>query len=73
MKTYLQVLFNAEGARPSEVHERLQGLGFEATTGAHDFVYNWPNSARVQEVLDFGDQIQAALQGTGCLFEMETI
>ncbi len=73
MKTYLKVLFSADGAKPSAIKENLQGLGFKATTGAHDFVYEWPGSAAVEEVLGFGDRIQVALNGTGCLFEMETI
>ncbi len=73
MKTYLKVMFNADGAKPSTITEHLQGIGFRPTTGAHDFVYDWPGSAPVEEVLSFGDTIQVALQGTGCLFEMETL
>ncbi len=73
MKTYLKVMFSADGAKPSAVTENLQGLGFRPTTGAHDFVYEWPGSAAVEDVLSFGDRIQVALEGTGCFFEMETI
>lgn len=73
MKTYLKVLFGADGARPSEVHTALTGLGFQAMHGAHDYAYDWPGSASVDEVLHFGDSVQAALEGMGCMFELETL
>ncbi len=73
MKTYLKVLFNSEGGKPSKITAALQGLGFKPTTGAHDYVYDWPGSASVEEVLAFGDLIHQDLAGLGCMFEMETI
>lgn len=73
MRTYLKVTFNADGARPSAVRDALMGLGFQAIHGPHDFVYEWPGNADVEEVLDFGDRIHAELAGLGCLFEMETV
>ena len=73
MKTYLKAVFNANGAKPSAIHDALSGLGFTAMHGAHDFVYEWPSAAGVDEVLAFGDQIHAALEGAGVLFELETV
>lgn len=73
MKTYLKAIFNASGSKPSRVHDALAGIGFSPMQGAHDFVYDWPASASVEEVLAFGDQIHAALQETGVMFEMETV
>ncbi len=73
MRTYLKVTFNSDGAKPSRVRDALAGLGFQPMHGAHDFVYDWPDSSDVEGVLSFGDQIHAELQGLGCLFEMETV
>lgn len=72
MRTYLKVMFSADGAKPSQVRDALEGMGFRPMHGAHDFVYDWPGSADVDGVLSFGDQVHAQLQGLGCLFEMET-
>lgn len=73
MKTYLKAVFNANGAKPSAIHDALSNLGFEAMHGAHDFVYDWPSEASVEEILAFGDQIHAQLEGAGVLFELETV
>ncbi len=73
MRTYLKVMFNSDGAKPSEVRDGLEGMGFQPMHGAHDFVYDWPGAASLDEVLSFGDSIHAQLQGLGCLFEMETV
>ena len=73
VKTYLSVLFNADGSKPSAVSEALTQLGFQPIHGAHDFLYQWPGAATVEEVLGFGDKIHAQLAGTGCLWSMETI
>ena len=73
MKTYLKVLFHSEGAKPSLVEGALAGLGFKPTAGHHDFVYDWPQSASVRTILDFGDRIHSELNGMHVMFEMETL
>ncbi|MGB1697278.1 MAG: hypothetical protein ACPHK8_02645 [Thermoplasmatota archaeon] len=73
MKTYLKTVFNSSGQKPSAIHDALAGIGFSPMHGAHDFVYEWPSEASVEEILGFGDQVHEALHGTGVLFEMETV
>ncbi len=73
MKTYLKVTFSSEGARPSEIVERLQGLGFKPITGPYDFVYEWDNTATVEDAVWFADKIYETLKGMGALFQIETI
>lgn len=74
MQTHLAVLVASDSAKPSELTHALQGLGFQATRGPHDFVYDWPAPAEdVEEILAFGDVVHASLQGMGCLFSMETV
>lgn len=72
MKTYLKVSFNSEGAKPSVVRQTLASLGFQPTQGAHDFVYDWPGKATVEDVLAFADRIHAELSGMDVRFELET-
>jgi len=73
VKTYLLVWFSSEGARPSEVNQRLMSLGFEPVKGSYDFVYNWNSSVSVEKILEFGDKVYLSLQGTGAMFKLETL
>ena len=73
MKTYLKIMFNSEGASPSEVMERLQSLGFRPITGAYDMVYEWDNGATVKDAIWFADKVHETLKGFKVLFELETI
>jgi len=74
MKTYLKIYFNSEGASPSEVKNQLMNMGFEATKGNYDFVYNWgKKNADVEELVWFADRIHSALKGCKVLFSIETI
>ncbi len=72
MKTYLKVTFSSEGARPSEIIERLQSLGFKPITGMYDMVYEWGNHATVQDAIWFADKIHETLRGYNVLFQLET-
>ncbi len=73
MKTYLSIIFNSEGAAPSEVKSRLLELGFKAVKGGYDFVYEWNREPDIETLLWFADKVQVALKGTDVLFSMETI
>ncbi|MEE9440702.1 MAG: hypothetical protein V3V27_02095 [Candidatus Thermoplasmatota archaeon] len=74
MKTYLKIMFNSEGAAPSEIKGSLLNMGFEATKGNYDFVYDWPtNTAEVNELVFFADKVHAALRGSNVYFSIETI
>jgi hypothetical protein len=73
METYLRVTFHSEGAKPSEIADRLIGFGFVATQGNYDFVYDWKSSATNEQLLDLGDEVSRLLRGYRVLFEIETI
>jgi hypothetical protein len=73
MKTYLIVWFNSNGAKPSDVTERLLSMGFRPIEGQHDYVYDWGTTPDVNDVLKIGDQVQNVLKGSGVLFKLETI
>ena len=73
MKSYLIVWFNSEGAKPSEINQRLMSLGFKPIQGTHDFVYEWGKNVDVEEILRFGDRVKMTLQGMNAMFKIETI
>jgi hypothetical protein len=72
MRTYLAVMFNTEGGRPSAVVERLQMIGFKPTTGNYDFVYEWDKNATVEDTIYIADKIHDTLKGMGAQFRLET-
>jgi len=73
MRTYLTVMFNSEGAKPSEVSERLCMLGFKPVQGNYDYIYDWDTKATVKDAIWFGDKIHTILKGYNVLFKLETI
>ena len=75
MKTYLKIMFNSEGASPSEVKDQLLNMGFQATKGNYDFVYDWgaQRSANVDELVWFADKVHSALRKDLVFFSIETI
>ena len=73
MRTYLTIMFDSEGASPSEIKNQLFNLGFEATQGNYDFVYNWnKESLNVDELVWFADKVHTALKNSKVHFTIET-
>jgi len=72
MKTYLLVYHSSEGAKPSEVVERVKSVGFQVMKGYYDFVYEWDEQHSVEEVLRIADVLHGVLKGTGTTFKLET-
>jgi hypothetical protein len=74
MKTYLKILFNSEGHSPSEIKDLLLNMGFKATKGNYDFVYEWKKeSSDVEELIWFADKVHSALQSSKVFFDIESI
>jgi len=74
MKTYLKILFNSEGESPSEIKDMLLNMGFKATQGNYDFVYEWnKESTEVDELIWFADKVHSALKNSKVYFDIETI
>ena len=74
MKTYLKIYFNSEGSSPSEIKNQLLNMGFKATKGNYDFVYDWGNkSADIEELVWFADKVHSVLKGLKVYFSIETI
>ena len=73
MKTYLTIMFNSEGSTPSDVKNQLLNLGFKATKGNYDFVYEWNKDVDLEELIWFADKVHSALKNTKVFFSIETI
>jgi hypothetical protein len=74
MKTYLQVFFNSEGSAPSEIKNQLMDMGFKATKGNYDFVFDWgKEKADIEELVFFADKVHTALKHSNVYFNIETI
>ncbi len=74
MKTYLKIIFNSEGTNPSEIKNQLLNMGFKATQGNYDFVYEWDKEkAPVDELIWFADKVHTALKNSNVYFTIETL
>jgi hypothetical protein len=73
METYLRVTFDSEGAKPSEIADRLRSSGFQPTQGNYDFVYDWQGPANRDQILDLSDEISRRLRGYRVRIEIETV
>ena len=74
MKTYLQILVNSEGSSPSEIKSILLNMGFKATKGSNDFIYEWnEESGGIEELVWFADRVHSALKDSKVYFSIETI
>ena len=73
MKTYIRLMFYSEGAKPSEVIDRLCMLGFKPTRGHQDLVYEWDRNATVKDAIWFADKVHTVLEGLSVFYELETL
>lgn len=74
MKTYLKIMFNSEGSTPSDIKNQLLNMGFTATKGNYDFVYEWKEeSVDIDELVWFADKVHSVLKKNKVYFTIETI
>ena len=74
MKTYLKIMFNSEGNSPSEIKDQLLNLGFKATKGNYDFVYEWnEETTNVEDLVWFADKVHSTLKKSNVYFTIETL
>jgi hypothetical protein len=74
MKTYLEIMVSSEGSAPSLIKTQLLNLGFKATKGNYDFVYEWnKDDADINELIMFADKVHSVLRSHKVFFKIETI
>ena len=72
MRTFVMITFSSEGGSASQVVNKLIDMGFEATFGNHDFVYNWDKNASQDSVISLIDQVQKKLKGMNVQLQFAT-
>ena len=73
MKTYVEILHNADGEKPSKIFDILLDIGLKPSYGQHDFVYHWKKDASINEIIKFLDRIISRLKGSGAILKFSTI
>jgi len=73
MKTYVEILHNADAAKASQIFQILADLGLQPSFGQTDFVYCWKKNVPLTEVLKFLDHVLFKLKGTGAIVKFSTI
>jgi hypothetical protein len=73
LKTNLTIWFSSEGASPTEVVQRLQGMGFKPMKGEYDHVYDWKRDVNLEEILRIGNHVHEILKGLKVIYKMETV
>jgi hypothetical protein len=73
MKTYVEILHSADGAKASKIFEILTEIGLQPSFGQTDFVFCWKKNVTIPEILRFLDNVLAKLKGTGAIVKFSTI
>ena len=74
MRTYVTVYVSSEGEKASDVSTKMKEMGFRTTLGTFDFVYEWTQGeVPSTKVIDFVDEVQRKLNGSGALLHFTTI
>ncbi len=73
MKTYVEIMHNADVAKASKIFEILTDLGLQPSFGQTDFVYCWKKNVTLPEILRFLDKVLLKLKGTGAIIKFSTI
>ena len=72
-RTYLVMYFGTVNGKPSDIAKKLESLGFTATFGTVDFIYDWGNKEPTkEEVLNLADRITLEIKGSGAIFNLDT-
>jgi hypothetical protein len=67
-------MFNSEGPSPSDIKNQLMNMGFQATKGNYDFVFDWgKEKVDINDLIFFADKVHTALKHSKVYFTIETI
>jgi hypothetical protein len=67
-------MFNSEGPSPSDIKNQLMNMGFQATKGNYDFVFDWgKEKVDINDLVFFADKVHTALKHCKVYFTIETI
>jgi hypothetical protein len=75
--SYITVNLNSEGATPTEVTDKLKGMGWEVTYGPYDYKYSWTeteneNYDNIYDFLTKLENIHNTLKGLNVYYKVVT-
>ena len=73
MKTYIEILHSADGAKVSQIFQILSEMGLKSAVGEHDFVYVWEETVPLPTIIEFLDRVISRLKCTGAILKFTTI
>lgn len=73
METYIDLYLNVDGAKASEIQQKLRELGVKPAVGNHDFMYDWKGVADATDIIAFADKVQEHLKGTKVILKFHTV
>ena len=72
MRTYLKLINNTNGLKPSEISKRLSEMGFVTSMGKYDYYIEWGQEMAVDDAVRFADRIHEVLKDCNVQFYVET-
>ena len=73
MKTFIDVFFSVDGEKATVIFKKLCDFGLKYHIGDHDFYYDWKRVATIIEELEFIDNIQKILNGSGAILKFSSL
>jgi hypothetical protein len=75
--TRVSIMFNSEGASPSEIIQKLLELGFVAVRGAYDFAYehqqeDMSDADLMSAIIEISDALHKTLAGFKVMYTLDT-
>jgi hypothetical protein len=74
MKTYIRLIYNSQGPKPSDIYKILKDHNFVPVVGEYDFVYDWgeDREPEMTEILNKLDSFHKALTQHNVIYEVTT-
>lgn len=75
-RTYITLMFSSEGATPSTIIKKLEGIGFsriESVSGMKNIVYEWDRKATLKDTLELADRVHKAMKGLNVTYTLNTV
>ncbi|MCD4784672.1 MAG: hypothetical protein K8T10_12700 [Candidatus Eremiobacteraeota bacterium] len=72
-RSYVILYFHSDGAAPSKVFKRVEGLGFRLSVGPFDLLYEWDHAPSNDEIIAMMDALYKSLTGLNVNFKFYTV
>lgn len=73
MKTCIKIGISTEGAKVSEIAEKLSTLGFIPVLGKYNFEFKWAGKVTESDIRQLEEKVHKLLEGTGATVKFKTV